>query len=82
MAEEWTIQVSDDFLNDIANNLNTISKVTELAECEAVEMHSKDVYLELRIRAFEGIFSLLTMYLKNLDNQIQGLWAENKNQKH
>ncbi|MBP3925069.1 hypothetical protein J6E39_07505 [bacterium] len=73
MKKELTMQDTEDFLNDLVDSISAITAVTELAECEAVNMHSEDVYIELRIRAFEGMFNLLTAHLINLNSQIKEL---------
>lgn len=78
MANEWTIQVPEDVLNEISNNLSTVKAVTQFAEFQATEINTTNSYINIRIRAFEGIFNLLTVYLQQLDNQIQELLKNDK----
>lgn len=68
------IQVSEQGINEIANNIDIMSSVTEMARIIAGEMGiTNDIYTDTRIRAFEGIFTLLTSKLVELDNQLLDL---------
>ena len=71
---EDLIQVSEQGINEIANNIDIMSSVTEMARIIAGNMNkTNDSYTDVRIRAFEGIFSLLTSKLIELDNQLLNL---------
>ncbi len=71
MNNEMMVQVPEQVLNEISNNLNTISAVTEFAKCQSAEINTNSPYINVRVRAFEGIFNLMTAYLRQLDNQLQ-----------
>lgn len=73
---EDLIQVSEQRINEIANNINIMSSVTEMARIMAGGMErTNNIYTDTRIRAFEGIFTLLTSKLIELDNQLLDLMS-------
>ncbi len=73
MTAEWMIQVPKQVLNEISNNLRSVRDVTEFAECQAGEINTNSTYVNIRIRALEGIFNLITTKLKDLYKQILDL---------
>ena len=67
------LKVSEEQIANISNDLDSISAVAEYAQLvaqELVESTKKDVYINIRLRAFEGLFMLIKAHAETLYKSI------------